>query len=206
MTDNKCPSCGAPMKLGARECGYCDYAAPAPKATEMSAEQKQHMLQLKEILNKEYGRFQWASNLFAEQRVAEQKDSAWKRKWKPRFHTHGLSTGASSLTGDSYTYFHGLRGCVYWEDGEFKQAEGIGSVFLEGGFETEYKPIWNKILAIFFGNRDKEKKAIKEGIRTQKLGKHAADFPTPEQYAAFRMNLLRQDQAFWQGGDDVLIQ
>ena len=50
MTDNKCPSCGAPMKLGARECGYCEYVAPAPKATEMSAEQKQQMLELKQML------------------------------------------------------------------------------------------------------------------------------------------------------------
>lgn len=203
------------MELGARECGYCEYVAPAPKATEMSAEQKQHMLQLKEILNKEYRRFKFASNSFAERRLAEQRDSSWKSKFKPDFGMHKLKDKPHSYLGDQYLKFHGLRGCVYWENSEFKQSDGIENVFLRGGIVTNdvsgcvstpwFRPLF-LLASIFLGNRTKEEGKLQDDLMTLQLGSRAADFPSPEDYCTYRMNQLRKDQAFWQGGDDVLIQ
>ena len=104
MTDNKCPSCGAPMELGVRECGYCEYVAPAPKATEMSAEQKQQMLELKKMLLEQYADFKQETSFRADIRALKSMNIGWFRKWITGVEI--VSCNNAINTSSFYALFH----------------------------------------------------------------------------------------------------
>jgi len=186
MTDNKCPSCGAPMELGVRECGYCEYVAPAPKATEMSAEQKQQMLELKKMLLEQYADFKQETSFRADIRALKSMNIGWFRKWITGVEIVSCNNAIKFGKGLSVSINSLELKVIYFEDGDYK-LDGTISRFVSASSESF-------------------KKELCEKVSEQKWGSHAPDFPSEREFIEYRMKEIREEQAFFGSGDDIVIQ
>jgi hypothetical protein len=186
MSDNKCPSCGAPMKLGARECGYCDYVTPAPKATEMSADQKKRMVELKQMLSEQYEEFKLETWKRSQIRVFNSMNIGWWTKKRT-----GAEIVSLDIFGEGAYSFEKLNPkVIYFEDGHF----------ITDGFCTRFVNCKKDGSASESLSRE-----LDEKISEQKLGLHASDFPTEREFIQYRMKEIQTDQALIGGGDDIII-
>ena len=192
MSDYKCPSCGAPMELGVRESGYCEYVAPAPKATEMSAEQKQQMLELKKMLLEQYADFQRETQWRAEIRVLKSMNIGWFRKWITGVKITSCNNALKFGEGLSISINSLELKVIYFEDGDYK-LDGTMSRFVS------FK---NSLSA----SAESFRKELDEKVAEQKWGSHAPDFPSEREFIEYRMKEIREDQAFFGSGDDIVIQ